>query len=88
MGLNSRCTWAQYLQPKGPRVCKFQQLWSMGINIAESAISVILTYLLVPRLAVTGFILVVYFNEIFNFAMSFGKLRSIIADCKSSETAV
>ena len=61
-----------------------QQLWSMGINIAESALSVVLTWLLVPRFAVGGFIFVIYFNEIFNFALSFRKLRSIInADCQT-----
>lgn len=65
-----------------------QQLWSMGINIAESAVSVVLTYVLVPKFAVAGFIAVVYFNEIFNFALSFGKLRRVIADCKTEAGAV
>lgn len=65
-----------------------QQLWSMGINIMESALSVVLTYLLVPKLAVTGFIIVVYFNELFNFALSFGKLRSMISDCNSHSKTV
>ena len=68
-----------------------QQLWSMGINIAESAVSVVLTWLLVPKLAVAGFVLVVYFNEIFNFALSFGKLLSIVTlkeDCKTAPTTV
>ncbi len=55
-----------------------RQLWSMGINIAESSISVVLTYLLVPEFAVAGFIAVVYFNEIFNFALSFWKLKQVI----------
>ena len=49
------------------------QLWSMGINILESAISVVLTWLLIPRF---GIIAVIYFNELFNFALSFGKLYS------------
>lgn len=65
-----------------------QQLWSMGINIAESAVSVVLTYLLVPKFAVAGFIAVVYFNEIFNFTLSLGRLGRIIADCKTEAAGV
>lgn len=64
-----------------------QQMWSMGINILESACSVILTYLLIPRFGIMGFVWVVYFNEIFNFALSFGKLRRVMSRCNpSSET--
>lgn len=66
-----------------------QQLWSMGINIAESAISVVLTWLLVPRFAVAGFVFVIYFNEIFNFVLSFRKLRSVLnSDCQSASQSV
>ena len=56
-----------------------QQLWSMGINILESAISVILTWLLIPRFSVNGFLFVICFNELFNFLLSFRKLQSVIA---------
>lgn len=55
-----------------------QQLWSMGINILESAISVVLTWLLVPRFGIGGFVFVICFNEIFNFVLSFRKLRSVM----------
>ena len=65
-----------------------QQLWSMGINIAESACGVVLTALLVPRLGIMGFVLVVYFNEILNFALSFWKLRQVLRSCKPASTAV
>ena len=66
-----------------------QQLWSMGINIAESALSVVLTWLLVPRCAINGFLFVIYFNEIFNFALSFRKLRSNInSDCQTAPRKV
>lgn len=68
-----------------------QQLWSMGINIAESAISVVLTWILIPKFAVAGFILVIYFNEIFNFILSFGKLMSVVTlkeDCKTAAAQV
>lgn len=56
-----------------------QQLWSMGINILESSVSVVLTWILVPRFAVEGFLFVIYCNEIFNFALSFRKLSSVMA---------
>ena len=63
----------------------------MGINIAESAISVVLTWILIPKFAVAGFILVIYFNEIFNFILSFGKLMSVVTlkeDCKTAAAQV
>ena len=63
-----------------------QQLWSMGINILESALSVALTYFLIPRFGIMGFVWVVYFNEIFNFLLSFGKLRQTIRHCAPNNT--
>ncbi len=65
-----------------------QHLWSMGINILESAISVMLTYVLVPRFGIMGFVWVVYFNEIFNFALSFGKLRQVMSRCNPSTAGI
>lgn len=65
-----------------------QQMWSMGINIAESALSVVLTYLLIPRFGIMGFVWVVYFNEIFNFALSFGKLQQVMRRCNPNPSAV
>ncbi|MBQ3011096.1 MAG: polysaccharide biosynthesis C-terminal domain-containing protein, partial [Oscillospiraceae bacterium] len=66
-----------------------QQLWSMGINIAESAVSVVLTWILVPRFAVGGFLCVIYFNEIFNFVLSFRKLQSVIkSNCQTASQQV
>ncbi|MBQ3255968.1 MAG: polysaccharide biosynthesis C-terminal domain-containing protein [Oscillospiraceae bacterium] len=63
------------------------QLWSMGINILESAVSVVLTYVLIPRFGIMGFVGVVYFNEVFNFVLSFWKLRQVM-HCNPTETAV
>ena len=57
-----------------------QQLWSMGINILESLISVVLTWVLVARYGINGFLFVIYFNELFNFLLSFYKLQSVIAN--------
>ena len=61
----------------------------MGINIAESAVSVVLTWILVPRFAVGGFLCVIYFNEIFNFVLSFRKLQSVIkSNCQTASQQV
>lgn len=56
-----------------------QQMWSMGINVLESAISVVLTAVLVPQYGVLGFILVIYADELFNFALSFHRLTQVIS---------
>ena len=65
-----------------------QQLWSMGINIAESAVSVLLTAWLVPAWGIGGFVAVVYFNEIFNFALSFRRLQQTMHNCKTTAPTV
>jgi len=66
-----------------------QQLWCMGINILESAVSVVLTWLLVPRFGIGGFVFVICFNDIFNFVLSFRKLLSVMNDdCQSNCAAV
>ena len=66
-----------------------QQLWSMGINILESAVSVVLTWLLVPRFGIGGFVFVICFNEIFNFTLSFRKLRAVMnSDCQTQAEQV
>ena len=65
-----------------------QQLYSMGINIAESALSVVLTYILIPRMGIAGFVCVVYFNEIFNFVLSFGKLCRLLTRCNPAPEGV
>jgi len=50
------------------------QVYSMGVNIADAAISVVLVWYLLPRYGVYGFIFVVYFSEVFNFILSIGRL--------------
>ena len=66
-----------------------QQLWSMGINILESAVSVVLTWLLVPRFGIGGFVFVICFDEIFNFTLSFRKLRAVMnSDCQKQAEQV
>ena len=51
-----------------------QMLWSMGFNIAEAV--VVLTVL--PRWALNGWLAVLFFCEIFNFALSYGRLKKVL----------
>ena len=52
-----------------------EQVAVMWINIADAALSVVLTLLLLPPLGVPGFILLIVLTEVFNFALSFARLR-------------
>ena len=54
-----------------------QQMYTMFVNILDSSISVVLVWFLLPRYAVPGFIFMIYFTEIFNFALSLYKLRTV-----------
>jgi len=54
-----------------------QQVYSMGINIADSLLSVILVYLLLPIFAIRGFIFMVFFTECFNFFFSLRRITQI-----------
>jgi len=54
-----------------------QQVYSMGVNIADSLLSVILVYLLLPIFAIRGFIFMVFFTECFNFLFSLRRVRQI-----------
>ena len=54
-----------------------QQMYVMAINIFDSVVSVILVYILLPKYAVTGYILMIAFTEIVNFGLSIFRLRKI-----------
>ncbi len=51
-----------------------QQLTIMKINVLDSVLCVVLVYFLVPKMAVTGYIITIYVAEIINFLLSFRKL--------------
>lgn len=53
-----------------------EQVYTMNVNIADAAISVILVRLLVPRLGIAGYIAVLYIAELVNFAFSAARLLS------------
>jgi len=51
-----------------------EQIYTMNVNIADAAISVILVRLLVPRFGIIGYIAVLYIAELVNFAFSAARL--------------
>ncbi|SHH54832.1 stage V sporulation protein B [Sporobacter termitidis DSM 10068] len=54
-----------------------QQMYSMFYNILDSFISVILVYYMLPKFAVIGYIIMIYFTDIFNFTLSIRRLRAV-----------
>ena len=54
-----------------------QQVYSMGINIADSLLSVILVWILLPIFGVGGFLFMVYFTECFNFLFSLRRVAQM-----------
>ena len=52
-----------------------EQVASMWINITDSLLSVALVYLLLPVMGVSGYALVIIIMELYNFALSFRRLR-------------
>lgn len=53
------------------------QVYSMFVNIADSLLSIVLVWLLLPRMGAVGYILVVILAELFNLFFSF--LRLVLA---------
>ena len=51
-----------------------QQLWSMGINILDALLGVLLVWFLLPKAALTAYIGIIYFNECLNFVLSISRL--------------
>lgn len=47
-----------------------EQMYSMKINVADAALSVILVLLLIPRFGIWGYIITIYVSEIFNTVCS------------------
>ena len=52
-----------------------EQVAVMWINIADSALTVLLILLLLPKLGIVGYILMIALTEVFNFGCSFGRLQ-------------
>ena len=54
-----------------------EQLYSMRVNILDSTLSVIMVWLLLPRLGVWGYVLTVYVCEVVNGVLSLCRLLSV-----------
>ncbi len=54
-----------------------EQVFSMNINILDATLSVILVSLLIPRFGIEGYLITVYFSELFNTVLSITHLLSI-----------
>lgn len=54
------------------------QVYSMGVNIADSLLSIGLVCLLLPRVGADGYAYVVIFAELFNFSLSFLRLHRAV----------
>jgi len=55
-----------------------QMLWSMGFNISEALIGVLLVVTVLPKKALAGYIFILYLCELFNFSLSFGRLYQMV----------
>ncbi|MDR1217836.1 MAG: oligosaccharide flippase family protein [Oscillospiraceae bacterium] len=54
-----------------------QQMHSMRYNVLDSLISLALVYYLLPIYAVRGYIFMIYFTDLFNFALSIRRLALV-----------
>ncbi len=54
-----------------------EQVYSMKINIADAALSVLMVYFLVPRYGIGGYLFAIYLSELFNTVMSVTRLLCI-----------
>jgi len=55
-----------------------EQVWSMGVNILDALLGLLLTWQLLPRYALAAYIGILYATELFNFALSLGRLMKIM----------
>ncbi len=55
-----------------------EQVFSMWVNIADSLLSVFLVWVLIPIFDISGYALVIIIMEIFNFSLSFHRLKKRI----------
>ena len=55
-----------------------EHVFSMWVNIADSFLSVILVYVLIPIFDISGYALVIIIMELFNFVLSFIRLKKRI----------
>ncbi len=54
-----------------------EQVYCMVVNIVDSLLSVILVWILLPKMGIIGYILTVYFTEIINATLSIARLLTV-----------
>ncbi len=54
-----------------------QQVYSMVYNVLEGVINVVLLFLLLPKTAIMGYVMVMYIKELFNAVLSIRRLRKV-----------
>lgn len=54
-----------------------QQVFSMGVNVADAGLSVLLVALLTPRFGIGGYLITIYFSELLNTSASIARLLAI-----------
>ncbi|MBQ8174245.1 MAG: oligosaccharide flippase family protein [Clostridia bacterium] len=54
------------------------QVYSMGVNISDSALSILLVVLLLPRMGAVGYVPVVCLAELYNFSLSLVRLHRAV----------
>ena len=54
-----------------------EHMYAMKVNIADSLVSTALIWLVLPRYALNGYIVILYLSEFFNFALSLGRLAHV-----------
>ena len=52
-----------------------EQVFSMWVNITDSLLSVVLVWLLIPRMGIMGYVVVIVAMESYNFLLSFYRLK-------------
>lgn len=54
-----------------------EQLYNMRVNIIDAASSVLMVYLLCPRIGIMGYIVTIFASELFNLSCSFVRLTNV-----------
>ncbi|MDR1927725.1 MAG: oligosaccharide flippase family protein, partial [Oscillospiraceae bacterium] len=65
-----------------------QQKYSMRYNVIDSGMCVVLVWLLLPRMAIKGYILVLFLSEIYNFSFSLRRLLHVTNALRPTLSAV
>lgn len=54
-----------------------EQVFSMNVNVIDALISVVLVWFLVPRYGIDGYLITIYFSEVFNTVLSITHLLNV-----------